>query len=177
MICIGPVCIPIAALYGVLPVIYLLWDKILGFLSIFFPSLKKAPKSNTPEELARLKAGTKGGVSDVDDEERWDELLAETKEIGMPLIADFGGKFCAPCKKIKPFVDELAAEFTKCRFVYVDAEDLSEVALDRYGVVALPTFKVFKWGEEVDSITGLEGEALKTALQELAAKHTPTLKA
>ena len=82
-ICIGPVCIPIAALYGVLPVIYLLWDKILGFLSIFFPSLKKAPKSNTPEEeakllaglapeaLARLEAGTKGGVSDVDDEERW----------------------------------------------------------------------------------------------------------
>ena len=33
--------------------------------------------------------------------------------------------------------------------MYVDAEDLSEVALDRYGVVALPTFKVFKWGEEV----------------------------
>jgi hypothetical protein len=30
---------------------------------------------------------------------------------------------------------------------------------------------------QVDSITGLEGEALKTALQELAAKHTPTLKA
>ena len=51
-ICIGPVCIPVAALYGILPVVYLLWDKILSFLSYFFPSLapKKKPSKTLEEE-------------------------------------------------------------------------------------------------------------------------------
>ena len=30
------------------------------------------------------------------------------------LIADFGAKFCVPCKKIKPYVEELSKEFTNC---------------------------------------------------------------
>ena len=53
----------------------------------------------------------------------------------------------------------------QCKFLYVDVDELSEVALDKYGVVALPTFKVFKWGEECSTLMGVEGDELKTKLR------------
>ena len=76
---------------------------------------------------------------------------------------------------IKPFVVELSKEFTRCKFLYVDVDELSEVALDRYGVVALPTFKVFKWGKECATLTGVEGDELKQKLRDLCIKHSPLL--
>lgn len=91
------------------------------------------------------------------------------------LFVDFGGKFCKPCKAIKPFVEDLAKEFIHCRFLYIDVDELSEVALDRYGVVSLPTFKVFKWGKEVSTLTGVEGDELKEKLRAMASRHAPVL--
>ena len=67
------------------------------------------------ESRAKLEAGTAGKLVDLEEVEQWDEYLQQTKDIGMPLIADFGGKFCKPCKAIRPFVEELAAEYTKCK--------------------------------------------------------------
>ena len=44
-------------------------------------------------------------------------------------------------------------------------------------MVALPTFKVFKWGEEVETVTGLDGDKLKAKLRQLCTggkpKHHP----
>ena len=128
-----------------------------------------------PEALEALKKGSGGGVEDVTEEEDWDKHLKMTEEIGMPLVVDFGGKFCKPCKAIKPFVEELSNEFKMCKFLYVDVDELSEVALDRYGVVALPTFKVFKWGKECATLTGVDGNELKQKLRDLCTKHSPQL--
>jgi hypothetical protein len=33
LICFGPICIPIQAFYGVLPILYLLWDRVRPTLS------------------------------------------------------------------------------------------------------------------------------------------------
>jgi thiol-disulfide isomerase/thioredoxin len=130
-----------------------------------------------PEALDALKRGSGGGLEDVTEEEDWDRHLKMTEELGMPLVVDFGGKFCKPCKAIKPFVVDLSNEFTLCKFLYVDVDELSEVALDRYGVVALPTFKVFKWGKECATLTGVDGDELKQKLRDLCTKHSPLLDA
>ena len=70
----------------------------------------------------------------------------------------------------------LSTSLCEGQFVYVDADKVSEVALDRYKVIALPTFKVFKWGEEVESVTGLEGDKLKERLRKLCAGTYRTAK-
>ena len=191
-ICIGPVCIPIQVLYGAMPVLYLLWDRIRLVLSSWFPGafppLPEEAEVDVAEQakllgalsaasLEKLRKGSGGGMEDVAEEEDWDEHLKMSSEIGMPLVVDFGGKFCKPCKAIKPFVTELSNEFTSCKFLYVDVDDLSEVALDRYGVVALPTFKVFKWGKECSTLTGVEGDELKEKLRAMCTKHAPQLDA
>ena len=49
-------------------------------------------------------------------------------------------------------VAQLAKEFPRSQFIYMDVEASSEVASDRYKVIALPTFKVFKWGKEAASL-------------------------
>ena len=191
LICIGPVCIPIQALYGALPVLYLLWDRIRPFFAALFPSVfppleeeevdvaeqAKLLAALKPEALEALRKGSGGGMEEVTEEDDWDAHLKRSEEIGMPLVVDFGGKFCKPCKAIKPFVEELSNEFTSCKFLYVDVDELSEVALDRYGVVALPTFKVFKWGKECSTLTGVEGDELKERLKALCTKHSPQLDA
>ena len=119
--------------------------------------------------------GGEGGLLEVCDAAEWDEQLAASSASGRPLVVDFGGKFCKPCKAIKPYVEELSKEFVRSQFIYMDVDDCSEVALDRYGVVALPTFKIFKWGKEVASVTGLSDQALKDKLREVVSAHQPQL--
>ena len=38
-----------------------------------------------PEALAKLRKGSGGEMTEVTEEERWDELLKESEEIGMPV--------------------------------------------------------------------------------------------
>jgi thioredoxin 1 len=127
------------------------------------------------EALEALRLGGKGGLVEIDDPGEWDKQLEESSSTGFPLVVDFGGKFCKPCKAIKPFVEELSMEFKRCRFIYMDVDDCSEVALDRYGVVALPTFKVFKWGKEAASLTGVPEAELKDQLRKLVSTYSPVL--
>lgn len=189
MICFGPVCIPIQAFYGVLPVLYLLWDRIRPKLSEWFPGTfppivpegvdqeaeAKLIEALPAAALENLRKGGDGGMYEIEDASQWEEELQKSAESGMPLVVDFGGKFCKPCKAIKPFVVELSKEFLRCRFVYIDVDAVSEVALDKYAVVALPTFKVFKWGKEAATLTGVSGEELKKKLREMVSAHQPCL--
>ena len=99
LICIGPICIPIQVIYGGLPVLYLLWDRIRLVLSAWFPAwFPPLPEEEVdaaeqakllaalePEALAKLRKGSGGEMTEVTEEERWDELLKESEEIGMPV--------------------------------------------------------------------------------------------
>ena len=96
LICIGPVCIPIQALYGALPVLYLLWDRIRPFFAALFPSVfppleeeevdvaeqAKLLAALKPEALEALRKGTGGGMEEVTEEEvkRWVSGLPEEAE-------------------------------------------------------------------------------------------------
>ena len=75
----------------------------------YFPPLPEEPEVDLaeqakllgalkPEALQVLRKGSGGGMEDVTEEEDWDKHLKMTEEIGMPLVVDFGGKFCKPCK-------------------------------------------------------------------------------
>lgn len=72
----------------------------------------------------------------------------------VPVLVDFSAKWCGPCQRMVPVVDQLAKEYAgRIKVVKVDV-DSSPTLSSRYNIRSLPTFMVFKNGDGVDAHTG-----------------------
>ena len=78
---------------------------------------------------------------------------AEVLESDAPVLVDFTAAWCAPCRIMKPVLDELSAERQDMRFVKLDVDE-NQATAARYGVLSMPTFMVFKGGEPVLKLIG-----------------------
>ncbi len=64
----------------------------------------------------------------------------------IPVVVDFWGDWCGPCKMMAPHFDRIAAEMEPdVRFLKVDTEAEPALAA-RYGIRSIPTTMVFRKG-------------------------------
>ena len=102
-----------------------------------------------------------------------DSFTAEVLESERPVLVDFWAAWCGPCRVMHPVLAELAADRDDLRVVEVDAEANVATAA-RYGVLAMPTFLLFRGGEEVLRLVGSRPrKRLETEL-DAALERTPT---
>jgi thioredoxin 1 len=87
-----------------------------------------------------------------------DVLQSET-----PVLVDFFAVWCAPCKVVKPVLEELAHEYHGVLKMYALDIDISEATPARYGVRGIPTLLLFKGGEVVGTKIGAITKAQMTA--------------
>lgn len=79
---------------------------------------------------------------------------AEVLQADLPVLADFWATWCAPCRRIAPILEDLAAEYEgRLKVAKVDV-DASPTLADRYNVRSIPTLAVFKDGVLVERIVG-----------------------
>lgn len=74
---------------------------------------------------------------------------------GVALI-DFWAAWCGPCRMLAPVIDEIAAEADENMMVgKVNIDEERDLAA-KFGVMTIPTVIVFKNGQEVDRLVGVQ---------------------
>ena len=77
-----------------------------------------------------------------------------------PVMVDFWAVWCAPCRAIAPFIEQIATEYEGRAIVgKVDIEQSPDVA-NKYGIRNIPTILFFKGGEMVNKHVGLASKAV-----------------
>ena len=85
-------------------------------------------------------------------------------ESGQPVLVDFYADWCGPCKMLAPIVEDLAAEYAdRIKIGKLNVDQNMETAA-KYGVQSIPTLILFKGGEAVKTVVGLQSKAALTQI-------------
>jgi thioredoxin 1 len=92
------------------------------------------------------------GVPEFDDNNFETEVLASRD----PVLVDFWAPWCGPCRMIAPIIEQLAAENTTgVKIGKLNTDNAQRTAI-KYDVTSIPTLMIFKSGEVVDRMVGVQ---------------------
>ena len=75
------------------------------------------------------------------------------------VLVDFWATWCAPCKMLRPVVEELAAEY-EGRVVVAELDvDANPVTASKFSVLSIPSLILFRAGKPADRIVGYKPKA------------------
>lgn len=101
-------------------------------------------------------------VSEVTDK----NFQTEVMESKVPVLVDFWAEWCGPCRMLAPVLEELASEMNgRVKIVKINIDENQEIPT-QYAIRSIPTLKLFKNGELVETKVGaLAKEALAEWLE------------
>ncbi len=82
------------------------------------------------------------------------------KEISKGIVViDLWASWCGPCRAMAPIFEELSKEMKNVTFAKLNVDENQNIA-SGLGVMSIPTFIIFKDGNEVDRIIGANSKSL-----------------
>ena len=70
------------------------------------------------------------------------------------VLVDFYADWCMPCVMMAPVIDEMDSRFKgKVKFAKINVDENEDIA-QRFGVMSIPNFVVFKDGKMIGQIVG-----------------------
>lgn len=109
------------------------------------------------EELRRRILGKKETIIDVNDSDFQEKVIERSKET--PVVVDFWAPWCQPCLFLSPTLEKLAKEYDG-KFILAKINvDQNRFIAQRYGIMSIPSVKMFKKGEIVGEFLGAMPES------------------
>ncbi len=101
-------------------------------------------------------------VTHLDSKNFGDVIKREKK----PVLVDFWAAWCGPCRTMAPVMEALARDYSGRAVVTKVNVDQNASVASKYGITLIPTFMIFKDGQQVETIVGAVGHApLEEALK------------
>ena len=111
--------------------------------------IKQKKLEEMKAKMEILKQGTKIEVTDNDFQEKVIELSEK-----IPVVVDFWAVWCTPCLLLGPVLEKLADEYNG-KFILAKVNvDQSPVTSQKYGIMSIPSVKMFKNGKIADEFVG-----------------------
>lgn len=83
-----------------------------------------------------------------------DNFEQEVLKSEQTVVVDFWAPWCGPCKILSPIVEEIANEYAgKLKVHKINVDENNEIAMN-YGIMSIPTLKIFKSGKVAGEIVG-----------------------
>jgi thioredoxin 2 len=89
---------------------------------------------------------------------------------GRPVLVDCWAPWCGPCRIIAPVMDQLAAESEGRHRIAKLNVDENPLVASRFQIASIPTMLIFKDGQLVDRLIGLQSKALIAERLRVAAR-------
>ncbi|SFJ79250.1 thioredoxin [Thermoflavimicrobium dichotomicum] len=84
-----------------------------------------------------------------------DQTFDQTVKNGLVLV-DFWAPWCGPCRTLAPILEELAGQTDSYLTIAKLNVDESPATAQRFGIRGIPTLKLFKNGNEVGTVVGIQ---------------------
>ncbi|HIV03651.1 MAG TPA: thioredoxin [Candidatus Spyradosoma merdigallinarum] len=84
--------------------------------------------------------------------------FASAIKTDVPVLVDFWAPWCGPCRMLAPVIDQVASEIGAAAKIFkVNVDDSPNLAA-QFGVMNIPTLIVFKNGEPVKKMVGVQSK-------------------
>jgi len=84
------------------------------------------------------------------------DFQSEVLDSNIPVLVDFWAPWCGPCRMVTPILEKLSGEYAgRVKICKVNVDHAPQIA-GKYGIRAIPTLMIFKGGEMVEQIIGVQ---------------------
>jgi thioredoxin 1 len=98
-----------------------------------------------------------------------DNFDAEITQEQRPVLLDFWGPKCEPCKALMPFVEQLADKYgDSVKFCKLNTAENRRLAI-KQRVLGLPTIAIYKEGQKVEELT--QDNATPENIEEMVKRY------
>lgn len=86
-----------------------------------------------------------------------ENFKSEVLDAGGTVLVDFWAPWCGPCRMQTPILEKLAQSGVGAKIVKVNTDENGDIA-NTYGINSIPTLIIFKNGQEVERMVGVQPE-------------------